>query len=171
MLDILRGFTLIVNDNRNLYFEIESLKLATMEENTEDFQPGGGDMALAVAGLGIKPLEVPFKVKSHSADVFGLFGGPPGVRQNFTGKALVISEKDGTESEHAIDILGRLTKTDAEEMKGGAAAGYDHVIGSITRYAHIVDGKVISRFNFFSGGWEIWNGDPINDVRRRILLS
>ncbi len=109
-------------------------------------------MALAVAGLGIKPLEVPFKVKSHSADVFGLFGGPPGVRQNFTGKALVIDEKDGTEFEHAIDILGRLTKADAEEMKGGAAAGYDHVIGSITRYSHIIDGSVVSRFNFFSGG-------------------
>jgi len=93
------------------------------------------------------------------------------VRQHFTGKALVIDEKDGTEVEHAIDIRGRLTKADPQEMQGGSATGYDFAIGSIDRYAHIVDGAVMSRFDFWSGGWAVWNFEPINDARRRILLS
>lgn len=170
-LRILRGFTLFVNDDRNLYFEIDTLKLATKEEITETFQPGGGDLEMAVAGLGIKAFEVPFKVKSHAPDVVGLFGGPPGVRQNFTGKKFIVDEKDGSEHEHAIDIHGRLIKVDDEEMQGGKLAGYDHMIGSIDKYSEIWDGKVLHRFNFWTGGWEIWNSEPVNATRRRTLLS
>lgn len=170
-LQILRGFTLFINDTRNLFFEIDTLKLASKEENTEDFQPGGGDLGLAVSGLGIKPLSVGFKSKAQSPDVVGLFGGPPGVRQKFTGKKFVVDEKGGGEHEHAIDISGRLIKAEDDEMKGGSAAGYDFMIGSIDKYAEMHDGRVLHRFNFWTGGWEVWNYQPINEARRRVLLS
>ncbi|MEI2387470.1 phage major tail tube protein [Breoghania sp. JC706] len=170
-LRILRGFTLFINDTRNLFFEIETMKLATMEENTETFQPGGSDMEMAIAGLGVKAFEVPFKCKAHSPDVAGLFGGPAGVRHNFTGRKLVIDEKDGTEYEHAVDIRGRLTKVEAEEMAAGKVAGYDHTIGSIDSYSEMWDGRVMHRFNFWTGGWETWNFEPVNSARRRILFS
>ncbi|WP_029056962.1 phage major tail tube protein [Stappia stellulata] len=171
MLPILRGFTLIVNDSLNLMIEIETLQLPGLEEITEDYQPGGGDLQVQIAGLGVKALEAPFKLKSHSADVIGLFGGPPGVRHNFTGKKFIVDEMDGTEIEHAIDITGRLISVAEEEMSGGKASGYDHKIGSITQYSHMADGKVLHRFNFASGGWMVRNGVPVNEGRRRVLFS
>ncbi|MCA1242936.1 phage major tail tube protein [Stappia stellulata] len=170
-LPILRGFTLVVDDDQNLVLEIESLQLPPLEEITEDFQPGGSDLQIQVAGLGVKALESPFKLKSHSPGVTGLFGGPPGVRRTFTGKKFVVDELDGTEHEHAIDMTGRLISIAEEEMSGGKASGYDHKIGSILNYSYMADGKVLHRFNFQSGGWMVRNGVPVNEGRRRVLFS
>lgn len=39
-LRIVRGFTLIVDDDVNLHLDLETLKLPTLEEITETYQPG-----------------------------------------------------------------------------------------------------------------------------------
>ncbi|CUW99284.1 phage major tail tube protein [Agrobacterium genomosp. 2] len=170
-LRIIRGFTLNVNDNINLALDIETLKLPALEEITETFQPGGSDMELDITGLGIKALTMPFKLKSHTPETLALFGGPAGVRQNWTGKKLVISEEDGTEHEHSIDVTGRLSKVEGESMAGGKATGYDHEIKSIWSYTEYWDGRVMHRFSFKKGGWDIWNYQAINSTRRSILFS
>lgn len=170
-LRIVRGFTLYVNDSTNFALDIETLKLCSLEEIKETFQPGGADMEIEIAGLGIKALSMPFKLKSHTPETIGLFGGPPGVRQNFTGKKLVISEEDGSEHEHAVDVLGRLTKIEGEELKAGSATGYDHEIGSIWSYTEYWDSRVMHRFSLKLGGWDIWNFQPINTGRRRVLFA
>lgn len=170
-LRIVRGFTLYVNDDANLALDIETMKLPTLEEITETFQPGGSDMEVDIAGLGVKALTMPFKLKSHTPQTLGLFGGAPGVRNNFTGKKLVISEEDGTEHEHAIDVTGRLTKIDGEQLAAGKAPGYDHEIGSIWAYTEYWDSRVMHRFNFKKGGWDIRNFEPVNESRRNILFS
>ncbi|MCC5780742.1 phage major tail tube protein [Nitratireductor sp. B36] len=170
-LRIVRGFTLYVNDNTNLALDIETLKLPTLEEIMENFQPGGSDLEIEVAGLGTKALTMPFKLKSHTPETLGLFGGAPGVRNNFTGKKLVISEEDGTEHEHAVDITGRLSKIEGEQLEGGKATGYDHEIKSIWSYTEYWDSRVMHRFNFKKGGWDIRNFAPVNETRRRILFG
>jgi phage tail tube protein FII len=170
-LRIVRGFTLYVNDNQNLALEIETMKLPTLEEIKETFQPGGSDMELEITGLGMKAPVLQFKLKSHTPDVLGLFGGAPGVRNSFTGKKLVIDEEDGSEHEHAIDCLGRLTKIEGEELAGGKATGYDHEIGGVWTYTEYWDARVMHRFNFKSGGWDIRNFLPVNEGRRRVLFG
>jgi hypothetical protein len=170
-LRIVRGFTLYVNDDTNLALDIDTMALPTLEEITETFQPGGSDMELEIAGLGVKALELKFKLKSHTPETIGLFGGAPGVRNNFTGKKLVVSEEDGTEHEHAIDVLGRLSKLEGEELKGGKATGYDHEIKSIWSYTEYWDARVMHRFNFKKGGWDIRNFEPVNEGRRRVLFG
>jgi len=168
-LRIIRGCTLIVNDDKNLFLELESLKLPGLEEATENFQPAGSDMEVEIAGLGVKAFTVQMKVKSHSPDIIGLFGGAPGHRDHFTGKKYIVDEIDGREHEHAIDVTGRLTKIDAEEMSGGKASGYDHEIKSIFEYSEFWDGKVLNRFSFPRGGWLIRGGNEIGVRRRQIL--
>lgn len=170
-LRIVRGFTLYVNDDTNLALDIETLKLPTLEEITETFQPGGADMELEIAGLGVKAFTMPFKLKSHTPETLGLFGGAPGVRHAFTGKKLVVSEEDGAEHEHAIDVVGRLSKIEGEALAGGKATGYDHEVKSIWRYTEYWDGRVMHRFNFKLGGWDVWNFQTVNATRRRILFS
>ena len=170
-LRILRGFTLVVQDNVNLALDIETLKLPTLEEISETFQPGGSDMEIDIMGLGMKAFTMPFKLKSHEPDVLARFGGAPGVRIPFTGKKLVISEEDGTEHEHAIDVRGRIGKIEGEEMSAGKATGYDHEIKGIWQYTEMWDGRVMHRFNFKLGGWDIRNYQPVNTGRRRILFS
>lgn len=170
-LPILRGFTLIVNDDMNLAIQIESMQLPGLEEITEDYQPGGSDLQIQIAGLGVKPLEAPFKLKGHMPAVAGLFGGAPGIRHTFTGKKFIVDELDGSEHEHAIDITGRLISVAEEEMGGGKASGYDHKIGSIIQYSYMADGKVLHRFNFAQGGWAVRNGVTVNEGRRRVLFG
>jgi len=170
-LRIVRGFTLYVNDNTNLALDIETLKLPPLEEITETFQPGGADMEIEIGGLGVKALTMQFKLKSHTPETIGLFGGAPGARNNFTGKKLVISEEDGSEHEHAIDVVGRLSKIDGEEMSAGKATGYDHEIKSIWTYTEYWDGRVMHRFNFAKGGWDVRNFEPVNESRRRVLFG
>ncbi len=170
-LRIIRGFTLYVNDNHNLALDIETLKLPALEEITETFQPGGSDMEVEIAGLGVKALTMQFKIKSHTPDVTGLFAGAPGIRHNFTGKKLVISEEDGKEHEHAIDVVGRIAKIEAEELTAGKATGYDHEVKSIWTYTEYWDSRVMHRFNFKKGGWDIRNFQPVNESRRRVLFS
>lgn len=170
-LRVLRGFTLYVNDNQNLYFEIEELKLPVLEEKTETFQPGGSDVEIAIAGLGTKELQLPFKTKSHSPEVIGLFGGPPGTRHDFTGAKLVVDEMTGEEHEHVVDVKGRLTKVDAEAARAGSLVGYDNMVGSIFTYTETWDGRVMHRYNLKSGGWDIWNFEPVNATRRRVLFA
>lgn len=86
-LRIVRGFTLYVADTVNLALDIETLKLPTLEEISEAFQPGGSDMEVEITGLGIKALSMQFKLKSHTPETLGLFGGPAGVRRSFTGRS------------------------------------------------------------------------------------
>lgn len=170
-LRILRGFTLIVNDNVNLVLDIAELKLPTLEEITETFQPGGGDVELEVSGLGTKAPTLPFKLKSHSPEIMGLYGGPPGKRNNFTGRKYIVSEEDGTEHEHAIDVLARLSKVEGEAMTAGKAAGYDNEIKSVWTYTEYWDSRVMHRFSYKLGGWDVWNFEPVNTNRRRILFT
>ncbi len=170
-LRIVRGFTLYVNDETNLALDIETLKLPALEEITETFQPGGSDMEIEIAGLGVKAFNMPFKLKSHTPETIGLFAGAPGARHNFTGKKLVISEEDGTEHEHAIDVTGRLAKIEGEQLAAGKATGYDHEIKSIWTYTEFWDSRVMHRFNFKKGGWDVRNFVPVNEGRRRVLFS
>ncbi len=170
-LRIIRGFTLHVKDTTNLALEIETLKLPTLEEITETFQPGGSDMEIEVAGLGVKALTMPFKLKSHTPETLGLFGGAPGSRIPFTGKKLIVDEEDGSEHEHAIDVVGRLSKIEGEQLAAGKATGYDHEIKSIWTYTEYWDSRVMHRFNFRTGGWDIRNFEPVNEARRRILFG
>lgn len=167
---ILRAFTLNVNDNLKLALEIEEMELASLEENGEEWQPGGSDLEVKVLGLGVKALSVKYKLKSHNPEIIGLFGGPPGIRQNFTGRKLIISEEDGSEHEHAVDINGRLAKLSPENMKGGKATGYDHEIQGIWNYTEYWDARPMHRFSYKKGGWDIWNFQTINAGRRRILF-
>lgn len=170
-LRILRGFTGIIDDNVNLALEIDSLKLPALEEATEAFQPGGSDLEIEIAGMGVKALKCDFKLKTRNPAATGLFGGPPGKRHRFTGKSLVIDEKDGAEHEHAVDILGRFVKVDPEDAKGGKPAGYDFSMSSIWTYTEYWDQRVLHRFNFELGGWDIRNFEPVNEARRSMLFS
>lgn len=170
-LRILRGFTLFVGDATNLALEIEEMRLPTLEEHTESYQPGGSDIEIDIAGLGIKAPRLPFKLKSHNPAVSGLIGGPPGLRNNFTAKKHIIDEIDGSEHEHALDIRGRILKGEGEQMQGGKAAGYDYEIGSLLTYSEMWDGSIMHRFSFILGGWTIWNYEPVNEGRRRTLFG
>lgn len=168
-LRIIRGFTLVIDDTTNLYLDLETLKLPSLEEITETHHPGGSDMEIELTGLGVKAFTLQMKTKSHTPETIGIFGGAPGRRNHFTGKKYVVSEEDGTEHEHSIDVTGRLVKVDSEALAGGKATGYDHEIKGIFDYTEYWDGKVLHRFSLKRGGWMIRNGIEIGTRRRSIL--
>ncbi len=168
---IMRGFTLVANDDANLALNIKELALPTLEEHKETFQPGGADGEVEVAGMGTKALVLGFKLLGHTPEVMGLFAGAPGVRHNWTGKQLVTDEETGEEFEHAVDILGRLTKVGPDASQGGKPSEYDHEVASIWAYTEYWNGQVLHRFNLKTGGWEIRNSEPVAGSRASFLFS
>ncbi len=81
----------------------------------------------------------------------------------------MISEEDGREHEHSIDVTGRLVKVDSEGLTAGKATGYDCEIKNIWDYTEFWDGSVLHRFSFKRGGWLVRNGQEIGSRRRSIL--
>lgn len=168
---ILRGFTLVANDDINLAAIIEEMSLPVLEEITETFQPGGADGEVDIAGMGTKALVCAFKTKGNAPQLNTLFAGPAGKRHNWTGKKLVIDDVTGEEFEHAIDLSARLTKIDAGAAQGGKANSYDFELKSMLTYNEMWNGQVLHRFNLMTGGWDIQNGQPVNAHRRSFLFS
>lgn len=171
MLRLLRGFTLVANDELALSLEIEEMKLPVLAEKTVDFTPGGAtgetDVPLGVTDK----LELPFKVLSHNPALDNLFGLPAGRRIPFTAvKSLFDDDSDDNRAiEVTIDLKARLTKIDPENMKGGDKAGYDHVLSAVTWYQEVHDKEIIREFDRNAGGWTILGGQPANDDHARIL--
>ena len=171
MARFMRGFTMRVDDKENLALEIETLQLADLEEKTENFMPGGVDGELEIAGLGTKALNLLAKVKSENEYMAGTFGAPPGKRRAYTGIKYIVDEFDGSEHEHIVDVTGRLIKIEPNENKAGELAGYNYTIGSIINYTEYWDGKIMNRFVFKTGGWNVSNFEAVNETRRRMLFS
>lgn len=168
---IMRGFTLVANDDVNLALAIDEMSLPTLEEHAEAFQPGGADGEVEITGMGTKALMLGFKVKGMAIGVNALFGGEPGARNNFTGKTLVIDEETGDEYEHAIDVLGRISKIGPGSHQGGKPNGYDYEIKSVFTYTEYWNGQVLHRFNLKTGGWDVKNFTQVNSQRRSFLFS
>ncbi|MBA4783660.1 MAG: phage major tail tube protein [Rhizobiales bacterium] len=168
-LNILRGFTLIVNDETNLALDIEEMKLPMLEEKSYDFTPGGSNVEIDIP-LGVtNKCELPFKTFSNNTDVTGLYGMQPGLRVPFTAIHHEIDEETGRDIEVTLDVLGRIMKVEREEAKGGEKSGYDFMISSIFRYSEVQDGRTFREYNFQLGGWTVINGVGVNEGRRRIL--
>jgi|GEM_PF-2298207 len=168
-LNIIRAFNLIAADTENLHLAIEEMKLPSFEEKSFDFTPGGSSLEIDVP-LGVtSKLEMPFKLATDDARVHGLYGLPPGQRTPFTARKLIVDEVSGREIEVVIDLKGRVSKFEPDQMKGGDKAGYDHTISSVAWYQEVHDKKVIREFNFYMGGWRIRNGVAVNANRNRIL--
>lgn len=168
-LNILRGFTLLVNDNENLALEIEEMKLPTLEEKGYDHTPGGANVEIDVP-LGVtSKLELPFKTVSNNQVVSGLYGRPPGVRDVFTGVHHIVDEETGEDIELTLDVVGRVMKVEGENAKQGDKSGYDYMISSIWNYSEVRNGQVFRAYNIKLGGWTVNNGVGTGDGRRRIL--
>jgi len=168
---IMRGFTLVANDDVNLALSIEELALPMLEETVETFQPGGSDGEVEIAGLGTKALTLGMKVKGVAAGINAMFAGEPGTRRTWTGKVLVVDEETGEEHEHAIDVVGRLTKIGPAAHQGGKVNGYDYEVKSIWTYTEYWNGQVLHRFSLKTGGWDIQNFNQMNSHRRSFLFS
>ncbi|MEZ5878965.1 MAG: phage major tail tube protein [Tepidamorphaceae bacterium] len=61
-LNILRGFNLIIDDDKNTFLEIEEMKLPVIGDETDDHSPGGSFMTIDVP-LGIEKLEAAIKLR------------------------------------------------------------------------------------------------------------
>lgn len=168
---IMRGFTLVADDDVNLALSIEELALPTLEETIETFQPGGLDGEIDIAGMGTKALVIGCKVKGHTPQMLNLFSGEPGTRHNWTGKQLVIDEETGDEFEHAIDVKARLTKITPGAAQGGKPTGYDYEMRSVFGYTEYWNGAVLHAWSVRAGGWTVRNSTPVNTHRTSFLYS
>lgn len=164
-----RAFNLIVDDDVNLFLEVEEMKPPTQEEKTYDFTPGGSDQEMDIP-LGVtNKLEMPFKLATNNPLVNGLYGLPPGQRTPFTARQYIVDEDDGREIEATIDIRARLMKREAENLKGGDKSGFDYMLGAVTWFQEVFDGKVLGEYNRARGGWTVRNGVVVNQARNNIL--
>ena len=166
-LNIMRGFNLYVDEDKNLFLEIEEMKLPKIEDETDEFSPGGSDYTIDVP-VGIAKLEAQFKLKGRGPLIRQLSAEKPGKRRRFTAYELIVDEQTGEEVQRVVTMEGRISAADPETSKRKEMVGYDYTLGSITLYEDVHDGDIIHRFNFFTNERTV-DGVDLNATSNRLL--
>src|ERR1039458_4819477 len=74
---IAEGVNLYVGDNppnNSKHLNLESVRLPELEDMTQSFHPGGSVGQIEVGGMGLKALELTFKLKGWDAQAMSQFG-------------------------------------------------------------------------------------------------
>jgi uncharacterized protein len=146
MFNILRGVNLYVGDEgpetSSKHLQLDELKLPQLEEQAEEFRPGGADLAYEVP-LGLAKLEASFKLKGIDPHTLGHFGLGFGERRRYTGYAALYSEVDGAWKDAVAVMEGRIGMVEGDAWKKGELAGHDYKISSIWFYRLSIGGEEI----------------------------
>lgn len=147
---------------------LESIKIPSLEENTQNYTPGGSIGEIKV-GLGVlKALESTFKIKGCDPQIMSQFGLNSRGRMPFTVYGAVRDKKGSDYIELKAVMEGRLIKIEADEMKRGELYGHDHAIDEIWHYELHWAGKEKYYYDFLSSEWRV-DGVSQNTSIRNIL--
>ncbi|MCC3246127.1 phage major tail tube protein [Methylocystis sp. WRRC1] len=137
-------------DALNAWRVLDEVTLPELTFNTEDFVPGGHNMAVAWPEE-MQPLKATIKLKSDDPRVRGLCGREPGAYVTATYYENLRSFRDGTNRGRVILLKGLLNSVKPDARKGVKASGTEYEFSTIVRYEDVTGGAVTHRFDQFAG--------------------
>ena len=117
--EILKNINMFIDGN-GLAGQVESFTLPKLTLKTEDFRPGGRDVAVKV-DMGMEPLESKFTLIGFHAAVLKLWGLSAGRDIPLTLRGALENE-DGTIVPAVCNLRGKLIEVDPGDWKPGEAA-------------------------------------------------
>jgi P2 family phage contractile tail tube protein len=168
---IFEAMNLMVGDDGNdnsKHLNLDSVKLPTLEETSQDHNPGGGIGEISIGNLGLKKLEVTFKIKGFDPQIMSQFGLGGANSLPYTCYGAIRDKKGGSLIEVKAVMRGRLGKLESDELKRGDLIGHDHMIHEITHYELWWNQKEKYYYDFFASDWRV-DGVSANADQRAIL--
>ena len=150
------------------HLQLESVKLPTMEEISQEHHGGGAIGAIDVAGLGLKKLEITFKLKGWDPQSMSQFGLHTKGRLPYTIYGSVRDKKTNKAIEVKCVARARLGKIEVDEFKRGDLLGHDYMLHEIWAYSCYFDGIEKYWYDFETQDWRV-DGVSQNADERAIL--
>ena len=165
--------TLFVGDDGNdnsKHLNIESVKLPTLEEASQEHNAGGAIGAITIGSLGLKALEVSFKVKGFDPQIMSQFGLGGSNSLPYTCYGAIRDKKGGGLIELKVVMRGRLGKMDSDELKRGDLVGHDHMIHEITHYEMWWNQREKYYYDWLASDWRVDGVSQNADVRQILRI-
>jgi hypothetical protein len=150
------------------HLSLESIKLPTLEEISQEHHAGGAIGQIKVGGLGLKPLECTFKLKGWDPQTLSQFGLGKKNQLPFTVYGLIRNKNGNAALECKAIIRARLAKVEPDEFKRGDLYGHNYMLDEILHYELYFDKQEKYYWDFFGSDYRI-DGVPQNDDERAIL--
>lgn len=171
MLFVHEAVNMFVGDDgpdNSKHMNLESIKLPSLEEVSQTYYPGGGIGEISIGGLGLKKLDVTFKIKGFDPQIMSAFGLSSPVRMPYTVYGVIRDKKGNRAIELKAIIEARLGKIEADELKRGDLSGHDHMLHEIWHYELHWDGREKYFYDFPTSDWRV-DGVSRNQDARNIL--
>jgi P2 family phage contractile tail tube protein len=167
----MEGVNLYVGDNppnNSKHLNLESVKLPELEDMTQSFHPGGSIGQIEVAGMGLKALELTFKLKGWDAQAMSQFGLGSPSQLPFTIYGVARDKNGNVPIEVKAIVRGRMTKLTGDEIKRGDLMGHDFAIKEILHYEFYYATAEKYYYDFLSVTWRV-DGASQNSAENTIL--
>lgn len=159
--NILKNLNLFA-DGRDYVGKVNSVTPPPLTIITEDYRPGGRDMAEKV-DLGMEPLEASFELGSYDPEIFKLFGWKKGDPTAFVFRGAAQSD-DGTVTAIIITMRGRITSIERESWTPGEMAPVSVTIAA-SYYKEDIGGDVVVEIDGANMKRIIGGVDQLADIR------
>ena len=153
------------------HLNLESIKLPTLEEISQEHYGGGAIGQIAVGGLGLKTLECTFKLKGYDPQTMSQFGLSSPVRKPYTCYGAIRDKKSGRAIEVKAIMEARLGKIEGDEHKRGDLLGHDHMLHELLHYELSFDGREKYYYDFFTSDWRVDGISQNTDLRNILRIS
>lgn len=167
------AINLFVGDNgpdNSKHLVLESIKLPTLEETTQNYTPGGGIGEIKVSGFGLKPLESTFKIKGFDPQIMKEFGIGTRGRMPFTVYGAIRDKKGNKAVELRVVMEGRIVKLDGNDLQRAELADHDHAIDEIWHYECYWDKKELYYYDFLTSDWRVDGVSQNSDIRNILRI-
>ncbi len=162
------GLNLFVGDDgpgNSKHLNLENVKLPDLEDQTQALHPGGAVGQLEVGGMGLKALDLTFKLTGWDPQAMSQFGLNSRVNLPYTIYGIVRDKAGNAPLEVKAVVRGRMTRVAVDNMKRGDLLGTDFAIKEIVHYELYFNKQEKYFFDFMGSDWRVDGVDQYADDR------
>lgn len=133
------------------HLRLESVKLPTLQEKTQDHTPGGAVMGLQIGMTMLEALNLTFRMKGLNPETSRRLGIGQGRRLNYTLRGNVRDVREDRNFACRVRVNGRMIKVDQSEFARESGINEDFEITEVVLYEVHFDNQEKFFFDFFRG--------------------
>lgn len=146
-LDFMNLFVDDADPESSLFQIVESVKLPMISERTTEHNPGGSFASIKIGSRFMEALEMTFKTRGLSTDLYKVYGINGFEANAFTFRGNMRDIQTGAEKPVVAVVRGRLIKLDQSEFSRGEKISSDYSIDEIASYSLTIGGQEKVYFN------------------------
>ncbi len=158
MLITQEGLNLFVGDDgpgNSKHLNLEHVKLPEFEEMTQTLHSGGAVGQIEVGGMGMKGLEMTFKLTGWDPQAMSQFGIGGRAQLPYTFYGLARDKAGNVPKEVKGVVRGRMTRVAVDSIKRGDLLGTDFAIKEIIHFELIFNKQEKYFYDWLGSDWRV----------------